>query len=370
MKKLNNFIILIFITLNIIGIFYNGYIFISQSETQFMRCILRIFYSILSLITLLVFSKINLKFYFKYAGIIYLGILFLIILPLLPYIGIEKLGARRWIRLPYITIQPAEFAKLSLVIFLSTILGKYFFLNRNEKPDIFVNFLLNKINLKPEVIPFIGFLVYGIIIIIQKDLGMLIFLGLLTISILLVRRNTLSFVFISLIILSILATLFLLYSPHRRARIIAFLNPEKYKKTIGYQLWHSLTGIGTGGLWGKGPGNSDEIYYMSETENDFIFTIIAEEIGFVGITFLLMLYLLTIISGLYISYKLSFLPYKFLSIGITNIFGLQAIINLMVVTGLLPTKGLPLPIISYGGTSLILNGMLFGILLKLGKEIK
>ena len=177
---------------------------------------------------------------------------------------------------------------------------------------------------------------------------------------------------IFLIILGIIAgTSAIVTSDYRMDRAISFLDPWKYAGKEGYQLIHSLYALGTGGLFGVGLGNSKQkALYMPEPHNDFIFSIIGEELGLIGCLVIIGLFLIFIWRGIKIAMTAKDTYGKLLAVGITSIIAVQAIINIAVVTGSMPVTGVPMPFISYGGTSLVINLTAMGILLNISRQVE
>ena len=166
------------------------------------------------------------------------------------------------------------------------------------------------------------------------------------------------------------ATTFTLIEPYRKARLLNFINPWKDAAGNGYQLIQSFYALGAGGLTGLGLGQSrQKTLYMPEPHNDFIFAIIGEELGLVGCVVIIALFIFFIITGIRIAMRAKDNYGTLLAIGITSIIAIQAIINIAVVTGSMPVTGVPLPFISYGGSSLVVNLMAMGILMNISRQI-
>ena len=156
---------------------------------------------------------------------------------------------------------------------------------------------------------------------------------------------------------------------YRKRRLIAFLNPWANAKDAGYQLVQSLIALGSGGVWGKGLGKSTQkLFYLPSAYNDFIFSIIGEELGLVGASTVVLLFLIFLLAGLRIALNARSEFSSYLALGITLLISLQGFINLGVSVGLLPTKGIPLPLVSAGGSSLVITLGMIGILARIGKE--
>jgi cell division protein FtsW len=168
-----------------------------------------------------------------------------------------------------------------------------------------------------------------------------------------------------------LAVYMVLRDPKKFARILSFLDPWKYGQDVGYQLKQSLLAIGSGGLLGMGPGQSRaKLFYLPDAHTDFILSIFSEELGFLGVMLVLALFTLVVYRGLLVSLRAPDAFGSYLALGLTVLISLPACINMGVVSGILPTKGLSLPFLSYGGSSLLVNLLSVGILLNISSQIK
>jgi cell division protein FtsW len=281
----------------------------------------------------------------------------LLILVFLPVIGVHAGGAKRWIRLWPSTFQPSEFVKLSMVIFLARYLSS---------PDYITGSFTSFI--KPISI-MIGF---QAIMLMQPDFGSAMSLAFLTLAMLFLSGIRLRYLFsLSLLAMPVLYTLIM--EPYRLRRVTSFLDPWKDPQGSGFQLVQSFIAFGSGGITGVGIGGSKQkLSYLPESHTDFIFSIIGEEFGFIGVSIIIALFLLIFIRGISIANKTKDRFAYYLAVGLSLMISLQALINFAVATGLVPTKGLPLPFISYGGSSLLVNLAAIGILLNIsrGKENK
>lgn len=276
----------------------------------------------------------------------------LLILVFIPSIGVSAGGARRWIKLWPSTFQPSELVKLSMVIFLA-----WYISLPNYKTDSFITFL------KPISV----MIIFQLAILKQPDFGAAMSLAFLTISMLFISGIKLRYL-VSLLILAIPILFKLVMEPYRFRRIISFLNPWEDPMGSGFQLVQSFIALGSGGLTGVGIGSSrQKLSYLPESHTDFIFSIIGEEFGFIGVSVVIILFLILFVRGISIANKTKDKFSYNLAIGISLMISLQALINFAVATGLVPTKGLPLPFISYGGSSLLVNMAAVGILLNLSK---
>jgi len=306
-------------------------------------------------ILMIVVSKINYHFYYKYSNIILLISLILLILVLIPGIGSIRNGSRSWFGIGPLGIQPSEAAKISLIIFTS----KYLSLSDRYIKNYFVG-----------IIPILGVVcIFFGLIMLQPDLGTGLILFLSIISILFIAGVPISF-FIGGGVLGIIGVIILiLIAPYRMDRITSFINPWKDELGTGFQIIQSLYAIGPGGLLGNGYLNSiQKHFYLPEPQTDFIFSIIAEEFGVVGAFIIVGLFIIIFFRGVNIACRCNDSFGKYLCFGILFQIIFQAIMNLCVVVGLIPVTGVTLPFISYGGSSLIISMVSIGIILSISRE--
>ena len=310
---------------------------------------------IIGYIIMYIISKYPYQNYKKLSNIIF-GICFtMLVLVLIPGIGTVRNGSRSWFGIGGLGIQPSEFTKLSLIIFTA----KY--LDNNEK---------SLRNIKKGVFPILGilFLVFALIML-EPDFGTGVIIVMTIITLLFVSGVKMNF-FIKIGLLGLLGVVILIIiAPYRLQRILSFLNPWSDPLGSGFQIIQSLYAIGPGGLLGLGLGNSiQKHFYLPEPQTDFIFSIISEEFGFMGVLIVSTLFILIIISGFKISINCEDKFGKYLAFGITFGLSFQTLLNLMVVTGLIPVTGVTLPFLSYGGSSLIISLISIGILLNISKQ--
>ena len=310
---------------------------------------------LIGLLLILFLKKINVNFYKDNANKILLISLILLILVLIPGIGSLRNGSRSWISIGPLGFQPSEFAKLSLIIFIS----KY--LSNNDK-DIK--------NIKKTIIPILLVIsLFFILIMLEPDFGQAMVITLSLTSILFISGTKLSF-FIKCFILGLLGIVALIIvAPYRMARIVSYLNPWVDPLGSGFQIIQSLYAIGPGGLLGLGFGNSiQKHFYLPEPQTDFIFAIICEEFGFLGILILSTIFFLIFYKSIKISLSSKELFSKYLSFGLSIELLIQTTLNLCVVTGLIPVTGITLPFISYGGSSLLVSMISIGIIISVEKN--
>ena len=280
---------------------------------------------------------------------------FILLLLVFTPIGISAGGARRWINLRFFMFQPSEFMKLSFLLYFSSFLS-----DRIDKADSFKDYFF------PAVV-LIG--ISALPILAEPDFGTTFILGLVGCVLLIASGARLRYIIgLGLLVLPFLYLLIFRVS-YRMKRIMVFLDPWKDAKGAGYQIVQSFVAFNNGGISGIGFGESrQKLFYLPEAHTDFIFSIVGEELGFIGALFVVILFLLFVYYGFKIAMHSKDVYEKILAFGIVSLIGIQAYINMCVVTGLIPTKGLPLPFISYGGTSLLMFMILIGILLGIDKS--
>ncbi len=304
-------------------------------------------------IAVLIFSK-NLP-YFVYRRLVYVILaisLLSLIIVLLPQIGHRVGGARRWLKFGPLSLQPAEFAKLALVIYVSYSLAK--------KKDRVKEFSVGYVPHLLVTAVFVG------LVIMQPDLGTAVTFSILVFLLLFIAGVRLRYLLATGVALAPLLALAIAQTSYRWERLLAFLNPWRDPSDTSFQLLHSLLALGSGGPFGVGLGSGQQkLFYLPEPHTDFILAVIGEETGIVGVSIVLLLFALLVYKGVKIALKAPDRYGSYLAFGLTLVIGLQALINSAVVMGLLPTKGLPLPFISYGGSSLLTNLAAMGILMNI-----
>ncbi|GLH63345.1 stage V sporulation protein E [Parageobacillus sp. G301] len=281
----------------------------------------------------------------------------LLVLVLIPGVGMVRNGSRSWIGVGAFSIQPSEFMKLAMIAFLA----KY--LSENQK---------NITSFKRGLLPALAlvFFAFGMIML-QPDLGTgTVMVGTCIAMIFVAGARISHFIGLGILGLAGFAAL-VLSAPYRIKRITSFLNPWEDPLGSGFQIIQSLYAIGPGGLFGLGLGQSrQKFFYLPEPQTDFIFAILAEELGFIGGSLVLLLFSLLLWRGVRIALGAPDLYGSFLAIGIISMVAIQVMINIGVVTGLMPVTGITLPFLSYGGSSLTLMLMAIGVLLNISKHAK
>ena len=290
----------------------------------------------------------------RWIGPIVAGGFLLLIAVLIPGIGEVVNGARRWIDLGFMSYSPAELVKLCMIMFVAFGLSK-----KKENIQSF----------KEGLLPYLVFMLLAAgLILLQPDLGTAIVLcG--TIFIMFFAAGARIFHLGSLAGLGVLGVAVAIYfEPYRMSRFLAFMDPEKDPQGTGYHIIQSLYALGSGGLFGMGLGQSKQKFlYLPESHTDFIFAILGEELGFIGASLVVLLFIMLVWRGLKVAVTSPDPFASLLAAGITSGIALQAIINMGVVTGSMPVTGVPLPFISSGGTSLLFTLMGVGIILNISK---
>jgi cell division protein FtsW len=294
--------------------------------------------------------------WWKRLSIPMLGLLaVLLVMVLIPSIGVAVKGARRWLRLGPISVQPAEMMKLVVVIYLAAYLAK--------KEDLLTSF---SSGLAPPLIV-VG--VLGGLTLLEPDLGTVVVMGLVTIGLLFLGGAQLSHLLTLALCAAPAALVLLLGSSYRRQRLMTFLAPWKDVSDAGFQITQSFLAFGSGGPFGVGLGEGKQkLFFLPEAHTDFVLALVGEELGLVGTGAIILLFVLFVVRGFYIAARARMPFGRYLGMGITLLIGIQALVNACVVTGLLPTKGLTLPFVSYGGSSLVVNLVGTGILLNISRD--
>lgn len=297
-------------------------------------------------------SRVNLETLKKMAFPLLAFSFVLLVLVFVPGLGISAGGARRWIRLWPSTFQPSEMVKLAMVISLA----RYLSMERytNERVRFFI-------------IPIAIMGLFQLAFLRQPDFGATMSLGLLTIAMLILAGARLRYV-MSLGVLVIPVIIKLLMEPYRSRRILSFLHPWDDSQGAGFQLTQSFIALGSGGLTGVGLGKSrQKLSFLPEAHTDFIFSLVGEELGFIAALAMVGLFVFVFLRGIMIANRTKDMFSYYLASGLSMMIALQALVNFYVATGLAPTKGLPLPFISYGGSALLINMTAVGLLLNLSK---
>ncbi len=276
-------------------------------------------------------------------------IFFLLLILLIPGVGTEVGGATRWLRFGPLSFQPSEMAKLAVIFFFA-----HSFSRKHEEMKDF----------KKGFLPYITvLLLFDVPLILQPDFGTAMTITGIAMIMLFVAGSRLSYMGIFSAFVAMASYILISGAEYRVKRILSFLDPWSDPHNTGFQIIQSFLAFGSGGMLGRGLGEGrQKLFYLPEPHTDFILPVIGEELGFIGVTAVILIFAALVIVGIMAALKARERFGTYLAIGITSMIGLQAVINMGVVMGLLPTKGLTLPFISYGGTSLVANMIGVGIL--------
>ena len=317
----------------------------------------QLFWALLGSIAMLVAVRVDYRKLERFVvpALIVAGVLLLLVL--IPPIGQAINGTRRWIRLGPVSFQPAELAKLALVFYLASFLAR----NQDRLQD------LRRGMLPPMLV---GGLFAGLVFV-QPDLGNCLTLVALTFGLLYLAGSPVRYLGWALAPAVPLLVVAIAMAPYRLRRITAFWDPWADPRGSGFQIIQSWLAFGNGGLFGQGIGASrQKLFYLPESHTDFIFAVIGEELGFLGAAAFVALFAVLIWRGLRIGLRTSDPFGSYLALGITLLIATQTLVNLGVVTGLLPTKGLPLPFISFGGSALSMTMLSTGVLLNISQHAR
>jgi cell division protein FtsW len=280
--------------------------------------------------------------------------MFLLVLVLIPGVGREVSGARRWFRFKFISFQPSELMNLAMIIYVADFIAR--------KGSLIKSFI------RGFLPPVCALGCCALLVLVQPDLGTTIAISLVVFIMLFIAGTRIEYL-LSLFLMALPALYFLIFSvPYRRARILAFLNPWLDPRGSGFQIIQSQVALGSGGIFGVGLGHSrQKLFFLPAAHTDFIFSIIGEELGLLGTLAVIMLFMIFIQQGVRIIRNAPDRFGYFLALGLVLMIVIKAVINIGVSCGVLPTKGLPLPFISYGGSSFIFDMVSVGILINIAR---
>lgn len=330
-----------------------------KSYTYFVR---QFIFAVIGIGIMLFISKIDYRFYKKYYWLVYAVSVLVLLLVLIPGLGREVNGATRWIGIPGLgQFQPSEITKIGLIIFYAGYLSDH----KSELKDFWRGFVKPLAFLLPPI---------AILYLVQNHLSVCLVIAAIT-AVMMLMAGCRLLHFIAAGLVGVAGIVIMLIkgqtsesSSFRWDRIVTFFDPWSDATGTGYQMVQSLYAIGSGGLFGVGLGNSTQKYlYIPEPQNDFIFAIVAEELGFVGCVAIIALFGIFVWRGIVIAMKAPDMFGSLLAVGVTTLVAVQAIINIAVVTASIPTTGMALPFFSYGGTALVILLASVGILLNISR---
>jgi cell division protein FtsW len=336
----------------IVMVFSAGAVFAAKTYGDWTYFLKReALYAGAGLLAFLVSSRLDYSVYRKITyPLLFLSVVLLAaVLKLGPAIN----GAVRWFRLGPLSFQPSELAKFALALYLAVLLAR----KAEKVRDFSMGFL-------PPLLMtgiFLGLLLK------QPDLGTAVIMGITALGLLFVAGTRTSYILLSVLVAAPVGwKVFITGESWRMKRLLAFLYPWQYRRNTGYQLYESLISVGSGGVWGQGLGQGHQkLFFLPEAHTDFILAVVGEELGLLGVLAVLICFSVLVWRGLRASWRARD-PYGcYLAFGISCLFGLQTVVNMCVVLGLLPTKGLPLPFVSYGGTALVMSLFMAGVLVNI-----
>lgn len=326
---------------------------LNNSSTHFLKkqCI----YVFLGTIALIIVSNIDYRIYKKNVFLIYFINIVLLVLTLSP-LGVTINDAQRWIGVGSFTLQTSDFTKIAMIITTAFFIDKY----------------REKISTLDKLFVSVCALVLPLLLIIkQPSFSAMMTIALTNILMLFIGGMSMFVIFLGLLVGGILAFILILIAPYRMKRLTTYLNPFSDPNGAGWQIINSFYAISSGGILGRGFGKSTQKYfYISQPQNDFIFAVIAEELGLIRSMLIILLYVVLIFKIFRLSLDIDDIFAKMLVLGIALQTGVQVVLNIGVATGLLPNTGVGLPFISYGGTSVVMFLIMFGILLNVSKHRK
>ena len=326
---------------------------LAESGTSYTYFIKQAIFAIAGLVAMGIISKINYRVYKSFYKFVY--VLSIILLALVLVIGTSNNGAKRWIYIGGQSFQPSEFVKLFMIIFYAGLLTK----DREELPKFWKGLVKHIIWIAP----------IACLLLLEPHMSATLVISGICLVMMIVAGCKFSQLFMSGLIIGVpVIGVLIVKSSYRLKRVVTFLDPWQDKLGDGWQVIQSLYAIGSGGLFGLGLGQSKQKYlYLPEPQNDFIFSVLAEELGWAGCVFVIILFAILIWRGVLIAMKAPDMFGSLLAVGITSLIAIQVIINIAVVTSSMPATGMPLPFFSYGGTALFLLLCEMGILLNISR---
>jgi len=353
MKKIDASLLIVVVFLTIFGFFMiygvSSFVAFKDFSDKYYYVKDQFFWVLIGFAGLIFFTYFDYQKLYNLSLPLFFTAVILLVLVFVPGIGVQFQGANRWINFGGFSMQPAEFVKLVLAIYLSA------WFSRKEKGRMLAFLML------------LGLVLF--LVLIQPDMGTAVVILSEALAIYFLSGGNIFYFALLLPTLAMAGAFLIKLSPYRTERLEAFLNAGQSIEKSSYHIKQILIALGSGGLMGVGLGNSMQKYaYLPETTTDSIFAVIAEEIGFIGAMFVIALFVLIIWRGFRIATRVQDKFGKLLASGITTFLGVQAAINLGAVSVLFPLTGIPLPFISYGGSALIVDLCAVGILLNISRK--
>jgi cell division protein FtsW len=355
MKKIDLYLLTSILFLTFFGLFMiydaSSYVAFRDFADKYHFVKDQIFWIFLGILSLGFFSRFDYHRFYNLSVPILISAIILLVLVFIPGVGIKILGARRWINLHFTVLQPSEYVKLALAIYLSAWFS-------NKEKGRFIAFL----SLLSVVL---------LLVILEPDMGTTAIILAEGLALYFLSGANLIYFGLLLPVIGFIGLIFAKLEPYRAARLETFFNADQNLNTSSYHVRQILIALGSGGLTGVGLGNSLQKYaYLPENSTDSIFAIIAEELGLIGASLVIGVFLIIIWRGFYIAMNAKDSFGKLLAGGIITFLAAQVLLNLASQTALLPLTGIPLPFISYGGSALIINLSSIGILLNISRQRK
>lgn len=312
----------------------------------------QIVWVLLALIAGIVVARLDSRLLYRLALPLWIFAMILLVLVRIPGIGHNINGSYRWLKFGPLTMQPSEFAKVSLILMLAWLISR----NRRR---------LNEFR-RGIMLPLICLALTAGMVLVEPDFGMAILFSFMGLLMMFAGGVHVGYLIVVALLGMSGGSVLIMQNPERMRRIMAFLSPTEHVRGEAWQLANSLCAFQNGGPFGVGLGQSiQKHFYLPEAHTDFIFAILAEELGLVGSLSTLLLFVVFLLCGVMIAIKIKYPFGRLVVAGVTFMISTQAAINLCVVTGCLPTKGIPLPFISYGGSSMVVGGALVGLIVSL-----
>ena len=348
-------LVLVLVSFGLIMVFNTSAVFSSQQYGDPYHFFTRqIVYALVGIGIMLILSQGDYRTYRSYAPVILVASTVLLLMVFIPGLGKTVRGARRWIVLGPFSFQPSELVKLTLVFYLAGVMSKC---SAKDVKDLVRGYV--------RYLAIAGVLLA--IILLQKDFGTTVITGIAVFSVFFLAGVRWKYLLVTGLLALPLLGYFLL-EDYRWKRVFTFLDPCKDPYGAGFQLCQSLISFGAGGVFGQGlAGGNQKLFYLPDAHTDFILSVIAEELGLLGVCVVLLLFLLLLLFGVRIALRAPDYFGFLLAASITLLISLQVVLNAAVVMGALPTKGMVLPFLSYGGTALVVNLMAVGILMSISR---